>query len=170
MAPSKSSPRGTGSCSPHSRGQQWSAWRSAPHQRSGSTGSAAISERASARTVDWTTTGRGPAVGSVSTGGGIGRVAPHSCRQSTLMLGGRVRLGLWTSQAPTRYKRSAQPTLAPAPWAAWRDGRCPWVRKERVMQPTTTYPVHFSVDYPDRALNRVTTAFRIIVIIPIAIG
>jgi hypothetical protein len=37
------------------------------------------------------------------------------------------------------------------------------------MEPTTTYPVHFSVDYPDRALNRVTTAFRIIVIIPIAI-
>ncbi len=37
------------------------------------------------------------------------------------------------------------------------------------MQPTTTYPVHFSVDYPDRALNRVTTAFRILVIIPIAI-
>ena len=32
-----------------------------------------------------------------------------------------------------------------------------------------TYPVQFSVDYPDRALNRVTTAFRIIVIIPIAI-
>src|SRR5712691_1808825 len=24
-----------------------------------------------------------------------------------------------------------------------------WVRKERVMQPTTTYPVQFSVDYPD---------------------
>jgi len=37
------------------------------------------------------------------------------------------------------------------------------------MQPTTTYPVQFSVDYPDRALNRVTTAFRILVIIPIAI-
>jgi len=37
------------------------------------------------------------------------------------------------------------------------------------MQPTTTYPVQLSVDYPDRALNRVTTAFRIIVIIPIAI-
>jgi len=31
------------------------------------------------------------------------------------------------------------------------------------------YPVQFSVDYPDRPLNRVTTAFRIIVIIPIAI-
>src|SRR6266705_5566769 len=31
----------------------------------------AISERASARAVDWTPTGRGPAVGSVSTGGGI---------------------------------------------------------------------------------------------------
>ena len=37
------------------------------------------------------------------------------------------------------------------------------------MEPTTTYPVHFSVDYPDRALNRVSTAFRILVIIPIAI-
>jgi Domain of unknown function (DUF4389) len=31
------------------------------------------------------------------------------------------------------------------------------------------YPVQFSVDYPDRDLNRATTAFRIFVIIPIAI-
>jgi len=31
------------------------------------------------------------------------------------------------------------------------------------------YPVQFSIDYPDRELNRVTTAFRIIVAIPIAI-
>jgi len=31
------------------------------------------------------------------------------------------------------------------------------------------YPVQFSVDYPDRDLNRVTTAFRIFTIIPIAI-
>src|SRR4051812_19290061 len=31
------------------------------------------------------------------------------------------------------------------------------------------YPVQFSVDYPDRALNRVTTAFRIFVAIPIFI-
>ncbi len=31
------------------------------------------------------------------------------------------------------------------------------------------YPVQFSVDYPDRALNRTTTAFRIFTIIPIAI-
>jgi hypothetical protein len=30
------------------------------------------------------------------------------------------------------------------------------------------YPISFSVDYPDRTLNRLTTAFRIIVIIPIA--
>jgi Domain of unknown function (DUF4389) len=37
------------------------------------------------------------------------------------------------------------------------------------MQPTTEYPVQLSVDYPDRALNRLTTAFRIIVAIPIAI-
>ena len=31
------------------------------------------------------------------------------------------------------------------------------------------YPVRFSVDYPDRDLNRVTTAFRIFTVIPIAI-
>lgn len=31
------------------------------------------------------------------------------------------------------------------------------------------YPVQFSVDYPDRELSRVTTAFRIFMIIPIAI-
>ena len=31
------------------------------------------------------------------------------------------------------------------------------------------YPVQFSVDYPDRPLNRMTTALRIIVIIPILI-
>jgi Domain of unknown function (DUF4389) len=31
------------------------------------------------------------------------------------------------------------------------------------------YPVRFAVDYPDRALNRLTTAFRIFTVIPIAI-
>jgi hypothetical protein len=31
------------------------------------------------------------------------------------------------------------------------------------------YPVQFSVDYPDRPLNRLTTAFRIFVSIPILI-
>ena len=31
------------------------------------------------------------------------------------------------------------------------------------------YPVQFEVDYPDRPLNRLTTAFRLIVAIPIAI-
>ena len=31
------------------------------------------------------------------------------------------------------------------------------------------YPVQFSIDYPDRLLNRLTTAFRIFVIIPIAL-
>jgi Domain of unknown function (DUF4389) len=31
------------------------------------------------------------------------------------------------------------------------------------------YPVSFSVEYPDRALNRLTTAFRIFAVIPIAI-
>jgi hypothetical protein len=32
-----------------------------------------------------------------------------------------------------------------------------------------SYPVQFSVDYPDRALNRVTTLFRIFMAIPIVI-
>ena len=32
----------------------------------------------------------------------------------------------------------------------------------------TTYPVTFTVDFPDRSLDRLTTAFRIIVAIPIA--
>jgi Domain of unknown function (DUF4389) len=36
------------------------------------------------------------------------------------------------------------------------------------MQPTT-YPVQFSVDYPDRPLNRLTTFFRVFVAIPILI-
>jgi hypothetical protein len=31
------------------------------------------------------------------------------------------------------------------------------------------YPLTFSVDYPDRSLNRISTAFRIFTIIPIAI-
>jgi hypothetical protein len=29
------------------------------------------------------------------------------------------------------------------------------------------YPVQFSIDYPDRPLNRLTTFFRIFVVIPI---
>ena len=33
----------------------------------------------------------------------------------------------------------------------------------------TAYPVRFSVEYPDRDLNRLTTAFRIILAIPILI-
>jgi hypothetical protein len=36
------------------------------------------------------------------------------------------------------------------------------------MQPTT-YPVQFSVDFPDRPLNRLTTFFRVFVAIPILI-
>jgi Domain of unknown function (DUF4389) len=35
--------------------------------------------------------------------------------------------------------------------------------------PGSSYPVQFSVEYPDRELNRLTTAFRIIVAIPIII-
>jgi hypothetical protein len=44
-----------------------------------------------------------------------------------------------------------------------------------ISTPTSTssggddYPLTFTVDYPDRSLNRLTTAFRILTIIPIAI-
>ena len=37
------------------------------------------------------------------------------------------------------------------------------------MEPSSAYPVTFSVDYPDRKLNRLTTFFRIFTVIPIAI-
>jgi hypothetical protein len=40
--------------------------------------------------------------------------------------------------------------------------------KEAEVQPSD-YPVTFSVDYPDRKLNRLTTVFRIFTVIPIAI-
>jgi Domain of unknown function (DUF4389) len=41
---------------------------------------------------------------------------------------------------------------------------------ESTEQPSSTeYPVRFSIDYPDRDLNRLTTAFRLIVAIPILI-
>jgi hypothetical protein len=42
------------------------------------------------------------------------------------------------------------------------------VRKEPMME-QVLYPVQFSVDYPDRPLDRLTTAFRIFTVIPIAI-
>ncbi len=35
--------------------------------------------------------------------------------------------------------------------------------------PSSAYPVQFAVDYPDRPLNRLTTAFRLILAIPIFI-
>jgi hypothetical protein len=37
------------------------------------------------------------------------------------------------------------------------------------MNSTQTYPVRFDVEYPDRALNRTTTAFRVFAVLPIVI-
>jgi hypothetical protein len=37
------------------------------------------------------------------------------------------------------------------------------------MNPDAPYPVQYSVDYPDRPLNRLTTFFRLFMVIPIAI-
>jgi hypothetical protein len=42
-------------------------------------------------------------------------------------------------------------------------------QKEAAMQQQDAYPVRFTVDYPDRRLDRVTTGFRIFVAIPIMI-
>ena len=38
-----------------------------------------------------------------------------------------------------------------------------------MVEVSTAYPVRLSIDYPDRDLNRLTTFFRIITVIPIAI-
>ena len=37
------------------------------------------------------------------------------------------------------------------------------------LAPAGAYPVQYSVDYPDRPLNRLTTFFRVFMVIPIAI-
>jgi hypothetical protein len=37
------------------------------------------------------------------------------------------------------------------------------------MNPDPSYPVQYSVEYPDRPLNRLTTFFRLLMVIPIAI-
>ncbi len=37
------------------------------------------------------------------------------------------------------------------------------------MNPDAPYPVQYSVDYPDRPLNRLTTFFRLFMVIPILI-
>lgn len=37
------------------------------------------------------------------------------------------------------------------------------------MNPDAPYPVQYSVDYPDRPLNRMTRFFRLLMAIPIAI-
>jgi hypothetical protein len=37
------------------------------------------------------------------------------------------------------------------------------------MNPDAPYPVQYSVDYPDRPLNRMTSFFRLLMVIPIAI-
>ncbi len=37
------------------------------------------------------------------------------------------------------------------------------------MQTSTAYPMSLSIDYPDRKLNRLTTFFRLFMVIPILI-
>ncbi len=37
------------------------------------------------------------------------------------------------------------------------------------MNPEAPYPLQYSVEYPDRPLNRLTSLFRLFMIIPIAI-
>src|SRR5262245_2676990 len=53
---------------------------------------------------------------------------------------------------------------------AWNVPRhVPARREDTLAIPPMPYPVQFSVDYPDRSLNRLTSAFRIFVAIPILI-
>ena len=40
---------------------------------------------------------------------------------------------------------------------------------EQSYPPQQSYPLTFSVDYPDRPLSRLTTFFRVFTVIPIAI-
>jgi len=55
------------------------------------------------------------------------------------------------------------------PVGGWREIRFKaGDRKETAMQQAAN-PVRFTVDYPDRPLDRVTTGFRIFVAIPILI-
>src|SRR4051812_37450083 len=41
--------------------------------------------------------------------------------------------------------------------------------KEIIVETPTPYPVDLTIDYPERPLNRLTTAFRVFTVIPIAI-
>jgi hypothetical protein len=61
--------------------------------------------------------------------------------------------------------------LAFAPRRAWNpfSGRAAVKEGETMAIQHSAYPVQFSVDYPDRSLNRLTSAFRIFVAIPILI-
>jgi hypothetical protein len=58
--------------------------------------------------------------------------------------------------------------VAPRRWLTWNPLGDPR-GKEAAMQQQEAYPVRFTVDYPDRPLDRLTTGFRIFVAIPILI-
>src|SRR5438270_7426931 len=58
----------------------------------------------------------------------------------------------------------------PVPGGADRPTASSRQRLERIaMETPSPYPVDLSIDYPDHPLNRITTAFRIFTVIPIAI-
>jgi hypothetical protein len=63
-----------------------------------------------------------------------------------------------------RDRGAGRPTVAAAKTGAHRERE----EKETAMQ-QQAYPVRFTVDYPDRPLDRLTTGFRIVVAIPILI-
>src|SRR5687767_8531520 len=61
---------------------------------------------------------------------------------------------------------SVEPPAPPPP----PSGSVPPTGPEQPMPPGAPgYPVQFAVDYPDRELDRVSTAFRLLTVIPIAI-
>jgi hypothetical protein len=65
--------------------------------------------------------------------------------------------------------RDAVPGFACRSAKAWNLIEAADRKEEAMAMPPVTYPVEFSVDYPDRSLNRLTSAFRIFVAIPILI-
>src|SRR5215211_1298349 len=64
---------------------------------------------------------------------------------------------IWV-ESPEQHRRRRLLGLVSAPGTSQRKG---------LAMMNGAYPVQFSVDYPDRPLNRLTTAFRLFVAVPI---
>jgi hypothetical protein len=82
-----------------------------------------------------------------------------------------VVMGCVGSLRLARDRRAGNPTAAPKATGMESSGQIPTPPPGDTVPPSggSEYPLTFSVDYPDRSLDRLSSAFRIIWIIPIAI-